>query len=133
MTKISAGGLTTNREEPEKESTMAYTRIKSRAVAKTAVVAVLGTTAFMGVAATPAAADGKGNSVFNCYGIWYSRDWNQACGTGGAGRTGYYQSKADCDYQPDKTLTKYRDRGNGTYVDGVDCRHKARGVFTSFY
>lgn len=88
--------------------------------------------AVLGVTASPAVASGTGNTVLNCYGIYFNTDWDQRCGTGGADVTGYYYSIGDCTSSGDRYINRYRTRGNTTSVDGGDCRFQVINVRTSF-
>jgi hypothetical protein len=99
--------------------------------AKAGAVALLGAGA-IGAFAAPALADGTGNTVHGCYGIYFHTDWNQECGSTGAERTGTYTSYADCELTPDKSVGKRREVGNKTSVDGPDCFRRVRNVQTVF-
>lgn len=83
--------------------------------------------------AMPALADGVGNTVHNCYGRYFTRDWEQSCWSGGAAFAGRYHSDADCDNQPDKTLNVDRSAGSTDTVDGADCTYSVGGVDTSYF
>ncbi|MEU8361399.1 hypothetical protein AB0C27_35815 [Nonomuraea sp. NPDC048882] len=101
-------------------------------VAKAGTVAVLGASAVLGIASTAATAAGKGNSAGNCYGIWFTRDWNQDCGAGGASWTGVDLSIADCPNRPDKTVSAHRSEGDTRSIDGEDCSTSVRNITTWF-
>lgn len=85
--------------------------------------------------AGPASGASYGNPVHNCYGIWWNTDWNQECGSGGAGAAGYYKSTANCTAPQvtDESITKYRPKGNGTSYDGPDCNYGIHGVHTVYW
>ena len=101
---------------------------KKRSVA----VAVAGAGAMLGIAA-PGWAAGTGNTTNNCYGVYYSTDWDQTCGSGGAGATGYYKSTADCTATQDNQLIVYRLKGSTSTYDGPDCTFEVANVRTVFY
>lgn len=82
--------------------------------------------------AVPVAAD-TGNTVNNCYGRYFTRDWEQSCRGSGATEAGTYRSVADCDNQPDKSLTVDREKGSRATVDGSDCNFSVRGVSTGYF
>ncbi|MFE9048383.1 hypothetical protein [Streptomyces rubiginosohelvolus] len=88
--------------------------------AKGGAVAIL---ALGAAAATmPAAqAAGYGNTVRNCYGIYWNTDWDQRCWSGGATATGQFQSTADCTFDGDESVNKFRNIGSTSSVDGEDC------------
>ncbi|MDI6098352.1 hypothetical protein QLQ12_07020 [Actinoplanes sp. NEAU-A12] len=88
-----------------------------------------------GVLVAPAFGASTGNKVNNCYGIWWTRDWNQECGGGGASQEGYYKTTADCTapQAPDKSMTKYRFKGNAEPYDGADCRYGINFVNTVYW
>ncbi|AEB42413.1 hypothetical protein [Micromonospora maris] len=88
--------------------------------AKAGIVAVLATASVFTVTAS-AQASFTGNTVEGCYGIGWTRDWNQECVSGGAKKTGNFRTDADCNNSGDKTLTRYRQKGDGQSVDGEDC------------
>jgi len=79
-------------------------------------------------------ASSTGNKVNNCYGIWFTRDWNQDCTSAGAAAEGTYKSTADCTAPqiPDKTLSEYRFKGDTTSHDGPDCKYGIHTVSTWF-
>lgn len=101
---------------------------RKRAVA----VAVAGVGAVMSMAA-PGFAAGTGNTTNNCYGVYYSTDWDQKCGSGGASATGYYKSTADCTSSGDNSLTVYRSKGSTATYDGKDCTFQVVNVTTVFF
>jgi len=107
---------------------------KSVAVAvKVGVVGLLTAGSLLTVA-TAANASFRGNTVNNCYGIAFTRDWNQDCGTGGAGATGNYRTDADCNSgAPDEGLTRFRNAGDTTSVDGDDCNWGSVRTITTWY
>lgn len=77
------------------------------------------------VAMSNASAYTDSNKVHNCWGRYYNTDFDntdfdQMCGSGGAGATGNCKTTAPCDFEGDNSLTVYRNRGNTTY-DGPDC------------
>lgn len=82
---------------------------KFRALSKAALVVTLSGAAAV-VASAPAFGAGYGNSVHNCYGIYWNTDWNQNCNNGGARYEGYYKSTANCTAPqiPDNKLEIYR-------------------------
>lgn len=99
---------------------------------KASVVAVTAVAAIVGAAATPASAGGTGNTVWNCYGIYWNTDWDQRCGSGGATIKGWYHSTGDCTASADRYLDKYRLAGSTTSYDGGDCRFQVVNVRTSY-
>lgn len=103
----------------------------SKLLAKSALAA-LSLTAVGGAIAVPVLGAGKGNTVFNCYGIYYNTDWDQTCGSGGASQAGIYNSTGDCTASADRSVSKYRARGNRTTYDGGDCRFQVVNVRTNF-
>lgn len=90
--------------------------------------------ASVGVVAGPAMAASFGPSTNNCYGIYFTTDWNQDCGSGGASRAGYYQSIADCTAPqiPDKSLEKYRVLRSTVSYDGPDCAYGINNILTRY-
>jgi hypothetical protein len=101
-------------------------------LAKAGVAACLGTAAFLGIASSPAAAAGTGNTVNNCYGVYFTRDWNQECGAGGADVAGLYHSTGDCTLSNDREVERRRAKGDATSVDGRDCMYQVINVRTVF-
>lgn len=95
-------------------------------------VALTGASAVL-VMAAPGLAAGTGNTTNNCYGVYFSTDWDQNCAAGGASATGYYQSTADCTNSGDSTLTVYRTKGSTASKDGSDCRWQVVNVRTVFF
>lgn len=83
--------------------------------------------------AVPVTAGGTGNSTNGCYGVWFTRDWEQRCPSPGAQAQGNYRTTADCDNQPDKRITPYRYVNDRTIVDGPDCTFSVGGAFTVFF
>lgn len=102
--------------------------MKKGAVVVTGAAAIVAAAA----AASPALAGGYGNTVNNCYGIYFNTDWDQRCGSGGASVSGVYNSTGDCTSSADRYVSRYRSRGNTTSVDGEDCRFQVVNVRTSF-
>lgn len=92
-----------------------------------------GMAAVIGMAMPAANAAGTGNSVNNCYGIYYSTDWDQKCSSPGAGASGNYRSSADCTASGDNTLTVKRPLYNTQTFDGADCTFQVVYVETSYY
>ncbi len=82
----------------------------------------------------PASADGVGNKINNCYGIWWNTDWNQECEGSGATKAGVYKSTADCTAPQitDETIEKTRVSGSSNSYDGPDCSFGIHGVDTWF-
>lgn len=111
---------------------MVSTRKAMVAAAKTGAIAVLGVGAALAVASGSATAAGTGNTVHNCYGIYWNTDWDQTCGSGGAGATGWYHSTGDCTSSVDRNVSRWRNQGTGGAVDGPDCRFQVVNVRTSF-
>lgn len=101
-------------------------------VLKTALVASLSAAA-LATAAAPALAANYGPTTNGCYGIYFTRDWNQECG-GGATVAGYFKSTADCTAPqiPDFSLEKYRQRGSTNSYDGNDCQYGIHNVYTYY-
>jgi hypothetical protein len=99
---------------------------------KAGAVVLLGAGAFVGVASTAASADGKGNVTNNCYAVWWTHDWNQECGSGGASAAGVYYTHTRCNAQGDKDLNKRRAKGNAKSYDGEDCRFSIEGSTTTW-
>ena len=93
---------------------------------------LFGTAAFIGMGSTPANAAGTGNTVNNCYGVYFNTDWNQECGSTGASAAGNYHSIGDCTGSADRTVDRRRSVGDRTSVDGGDCRFQVINVRTSF-
>jgi len=103
-----------------------------RRVAEAGLVAAL-TTVSAGVLAAPALAANYGNTVNNCYGIYWTRDWNQECGSGGADAAGNYATYADCTYTPgEEHIEKYRIVGSTESYDGDDCAYGIASLTTWF-
>jgi hypothetical protein len=104
-----------------------------RKIATFGLVAMLSGTA-VAIAGAPASAVSYGPPVNNCYGIWWTRDWNQDCNNGGASRAGYYQSIANCTAPeiPDKSMEKYRQRLSTQSYDGSDCQYGIHDVITRY-
>lgn len=98
-----------------------------------ATVLLGGCAAMAVVGVYPAAAAGSGNTVFNCYGIYYSTDWDQKCYSGGASRNGHFYSVADCTSSGDNTLDARRNLYSTTVYDGADCTFQVVYVQTSWY
>ncbi len=82
--------------------------------------------------AGPALADGIGNSVHNCYGIWWNTDWDQRCSSPGASYAGRYKSVADCTSSGDNSLTVRRNQYSTLSHDGPDCTFQTVNVTTSY-
>ncbi|QOV35644.1 hypothetical protein IM697_37245 [Streptomyces ferrugineus] len=101
------------------------------AVARGGAVALLSVGA-VGAAAPNVFAEGYGNTVHNCYGIYWNTDWDQRCWSGGARNAGQYQSTSDCTFDGDETLNRYRSIGSTTSYDGEDCIFEVVGVDTVF-
>lgn len=104
-----------------------------RALSKAALVVTLSGAAAV-VASAPAFGAGYGNSVHNCYGIYWNTDWNQNCNNGGARYEGYYKSTANCTAPqiPDNKLEIYRLRFSVNSYDGQDCMYGIHTVQTYF-
>jgi uncharacterized membrane protein len=100
--------------------------------AKVGAIAALGLGAILGVASGTASAAGKGNTVHNCYGVYFSTDWNQDCGAGGAELAGVYNSTGDCTGSADRSVGRQRAKGDTTSIDGGDCRFQVINVRTSY-
>ncbi|MER5645885.1 hypothetical protein [Streptosporangium sp. NPDC002524] len=110
-----------------------FSRTKSVAVlTKAFTVAALGTVAMFGVNSGIASAGGTGNTVNNCYGVYFNTDWNQNCGAGGASQAGWYYSTGDCTGSADKNVSRNRAKGNATSVDGPDCAFQVINVRTTY-
>lgn len=101
-------------------------RITQRLMAGLAIVATTG------AISVPVFASQKGNTVLNCYGVYYNTDWDQTCGPGGAQEAGRYKSIGDCTAEPDNSLTVNRYEGSRETIDGGDCRIEVANVRTSF-
>ena len=101
-----------------------------RRAAKSGLVLTLAA-ASAAILAGPALASHTSAPTHNCYTIWFTRDWNQECGSGGASANGYYKSITDCTAPQavDKSLEVYRIKGNGQSYDGEDCRY---GINTAY-
>jgi len=80
----------------------------------------------------PAWGSGTGNRVNNCYGIYFTRDWNQDCNESGATQEGDYKSTANCNNSGDHDMTKYRFVGSLASYDGEDCTFSVTDVDTWF-
>jgi hypothetical protein len=108
-------------------------RMKKSAVivAKAGALVALGAGAAFGMAGV-ASASGTGNTVNNCYGVYFNTDWNQECGAGGASVTGWYHSTGDCTASADHNLDVHRNRGDGHSADGADCTFQVVNVRTTF-
>jgi len=100
-------------------------------VAKAGAIVALSAGAILGIASA-ASAGGTGNTVHNCYGIYWNTDWDQTCGSGGASVTGMYHSTGDCTSSGDREVARYRQKGTGGAVDGGDCRFQVINVRTVF-
>ncbi|MDG4782015.1 hypothetical protein O7614_20355 [Micromonospora sp. WMMD961] len=87
------------------------------------------------VLVSPASGASTGNKVHNCYGIYFTRDWNQECNSSGAAYEGNYKTTADCTAPqiPDKSLTKYRFKGDKTSHDGSDCQYGIHSANTVYW
>lgn len=99
--------------------------------AKAGAIVALGAGAFLGVTGVASAA-GTGNTVNNCYGVYFNTDWNQECGAGGASVTGWYHSTGDCTGSRDRHVDVQRNRGDARSVDGGDCSFQVINVRTTF-
>jgi len=75
-----------------------------------------------------------GPPVNNCYGFWYTTDWDQDCNGGGATKAGYYQSIADCTAPQiiDKSIEPYRQVNSVAAYDGPDCAYGIHSIVTRF-
>jgi hypothetical protein len=73
-----------------------------------------------------------GNVSYGCYGIYFTTDWNQECGSRGATAYGYFTTIADCTAPQlsDKSLTAYRTVGNTRSIDGEDCNFGINSIST---
>jgi hypothetical protein len=105
---------------------------KARKVAQTGMM--LGLAGMAIAVAAPASAATVGNVVHNCYGIYFTTDWNQECGSTGARAYGYYKTTADCTAPqiPDKSGGWNRAIGNRTSYDGADCAYGIHSASTWF-
>ncbi|MDP9793611.1 hypothetical protein J2S43_002123 [Catenuloplanes nepalensis] len=99
--------------------------------AKLSAALLLGAGAALSIAG-PALADGIGNSVHNCYGIWWNTDWDQRCSSPGASYAGRYKSVADCTSSGDNSLTVRRNQYSTLSHDGPDCTFQTVNVTTSY-
>ncbi|WP_328474911.1 hypothetical protein OHA21_16480 [Actinoplanes sp. NBC_00393] len=122
---------------------MSRTRKSASGIAQAGLVLALGAAA-TALLAQPASAEVSaanvpqrccytlGNIVNNCYGIFWTSDWNQECAGGGATAAGTFRSTADCTAPQitDEKLEKYRSKGNQTSYDGKDCNYKIHTVNT---
>lgn len=107
------------------------TSLRARA-ASTAAVLLVAVGASLIV--TPnASAYTDSNKVFNCWGRYYNTDFDQMCGSGGAGAAGSYKTTAPCDFEGDNSLTVTRARGNATTFDGPDCTFSVSTGQTTFF
>ncbi|RPK78251.1 hypothetical protein EES46_34160 [Streptomyces sp. ADI98-10] len=104
---------------------------RARAASTFAGLLVVGGAAAM--VAPQAVAAGDGNKVHNCFGRWYNTDWDQKCGSSGAGFAGTYESTANCTLEPDNTMTQWRAKGSTATYDGHDCDWSVSGVSTLYY
>lgn len=99
--------------------------MRKKIVKRTAEVGLVLTLAGVSgaILAGPALASETSSATNNCYTIWFTRDWNQECGSGGAKVSGYYKSIVDCTAPqgPDQSREIYRQKGNGQSYDGDDC------------
>ncbi|HWS35681.1 MAG TPA: hypothetical protein VN408_23445 [Actinoplanes sp.] len=111
---------------------MSVTRKTITGIVKVGAIAALGAGAALGLGMGAASAAGTGNTVNNCYGIYWNTDWDQTCGAGGAGATGMYSSTGDCTSSADRYVDRYRNKGTGGAVDGGDCRFQVANVRTVF-
>ena len=107
----------------------------SRAIASAGLVVGLATVAG-GLLAAPALAANYGNSVNNCYGVWWTTDWNQECQWPvGAREDGNYRTIADCTAPQvtDESVTIYRHQGSLDSVDGDDCNFGLNSATTWYW
>lgn len=88
--------------------------------------------AAIAAAAAPALAAGYGNTVNNCYGVYYNTDWDANCGAGGATARGVYNYTGDCTSSADRYVSVQRSVGNATSYDGGDCRFQVANVRLTF-
>ena len=106
----------------------------SRRVGQSGLILALACAA-AGIAAAPALAANYGNSVHNCYGIYWTRDWNQDCTSAGAKYAGYYKTTADCTAPQaiDESREVYRPKGNRDSKDGEDCNFGINRIHTVYW
>jgi hypothetical protein len=115
----------------EKEDSVSRMRKSAVVVAKAGAIVALGAGAVLGMTGA-ASASGTGNTVNNCYGVYFTRDWNQECGAGGASVAGFYHSTADCTSSNDHNRDVQRAKGDARSIDGEDCLFQVINVRTTF-
>lgn len=104
-----------------------------RRAGQATVLAVLALGVAGVIAAVPANAAGTSSSAYNCYTQWWNTAWAQKCGSGGADKFGTYESKADCNNESDKYLTKLRNQGSTAVYSGSDCSFKVNSGSIIYY
>lgn len=107
------------------------TTLRMRAASAAAVLLVAAGASV--VATSSATAYTQSNSVHNCFGRYFNTDWEQRCGGSGAGASGNYETTAVCDFESDKTMTKYRSKGNVSVYDGADCTFEVHTGQTRYF